>query len=248
METQTSQENKTEMLQKMLDAGVHLGHQKAKGNPKMKPYLFTTRQNIQIINVEKTLEQLEAAKTFLRECAAKGGVILCAATKVPGKMLIRNAAMEAGMPFVEERWLGGTFTNFPILFKRLEYFIGQEHKRKQGDFEKYPKKEQVLLVREIESLEKKMGGLKQLKKLPDALLVIDIEAHASAVREARKMNVPTVAIVDTNTDPTLVSYPIPANDRSALSVKLLLGELVVAIKEGKMRAPVTPEPAIKHQG
>jgi len=247
MEIQASQQNKTELLQKMLDAGVHLGHQKAKGNPKMKPYLFTTRQNVQIINVEKTLEHLEAAKAFLRECAAKGGVVLFAATKIPGKLIIRNAAHEVGMPFVEERWLGGTFTNFPILFKRLEYFIGQEQKKKQGGFDKYPKKEQVLLSREIESLEKKMGGLKQMKKLPEALLIIDIEAHASAVREARKMGVPTVAIVDTNTDPTLVTYPIPANDRAALSVKLLLGELVAAVKEGKAKAPISESTSLEQK-
>ncbi|MBI1755315.1 30S ribosomal protein S2 [Candidatus Azambacteria bacterium] len=238
METQTSSANRTGMLQKMLEVGTHLGHKKSKGHPKMKPYLFATRQNIQIINVEKTLEKLQEAKAFLREVASKGGVVLFAATKVPGKLLIKDAAMEAGMPFVQNRWLGGTFTNFPILLKRLEYFIGQEHKRKQGAFEKYPKKEQVLLVREIESLEKKMGGLKQLKKLPDALIVVDIDEHISAVREAKKMNVATIAISGTNTDPTKVTYPIPANNRSALSVSLLLNELVSAINEGRQKTEI----------
>lgn len=235
METKALQSNRTDILQKMVEAGVHFGFKKSKGHPKMRPYLFTTRQSVQIINVEKTLEKLDEAKAFLSEVSGRGGVILFVATKVPGKLLVRNAAMDAGMPFVEERWLGGTLTNFPIVSKRLEYFLSQEQKRKQGEFEKYPKKEQVLLVREIESLEKKMGGLKQLKKLPDALVIVDIEAHSSAVQEAKKMGVPTVAISNTNADPTLVTYPIPANDKSTLSVSLLLNELVLAVKEGKLK-------------
>ena len=226
------------MLQKMLEAGVHVGHQKSKGHPKMKPYVFTTRQSIQIINVEKTLEKLQEAKEFLKGVAAKGGVVLFVATKVPGKMLVKNAAAEAGMPWVQVRWLGGTLTNFPIFLKRLEYFLGQEQKQSKGEFDKYPKKEQVLFARELASLETKMGGLKSLKKLPDALIVVDIGEHFSAVREARKMGVPVVAISDTNADPTLVSHPVPANDRSILSVSLILNELVSALKEGKAKAEV----------
>ncbi len=227
-----------EILQRMLSAGVHLGHKKSKGHPKMKPYLFTTRQSVQIINVEKTLEKLEEAKAFLREVASRGGVALFAATKIPGKLLIKNVATEIGMPFVQERWLGGTFTNFPILSKRLEYFIGQERLRAQGEFEKYPKKEQVLLVREIESLERKMGGLKLLKKLPDVLILVDIDGHDAAVREAHKMGVPLIAISNTNANPLRAAYPIPANDKSALSVGLLLSELAGAIKEGVQSASV----------
>lgn len=222
-----------ETLQKMIEAGVHIGHKKAKGHPKMKPYLFTTRQGVQIINVEKTLEKLEEAAAFLKNIASKNGTIVFVATRVPGKLLIKNAAMEAGMPYVVERWLGGTLTNFSNLSKRLQYFIDQETKQSKGELAKYSKKEQLLMSREIESLEKKMGGIKMLKKKPDALVIVDIGEHVSAVREAKKMGVPVVAITDTNTNPALVTYPIPANDKSVKSVAMILDYLVAAVKEGR---------------
>ena len=222
-----------EMLQKMVEAGVHIGHKKEKGHPKMKPYLFATRQGVQIINVEKTLEKLKEAAEFLKSIAAKNGVIVFVATRVPGKLLIQNAATQAGMPYVVERWLGGTLTNFLMLQKRLDYFLSQEDKKKKGELVKYSKKEQLLMAREIESLEKKMGGIKALKKKPDALVIIDIDEHISAVREAKKMGVPVVAITDTNTNPALVTYPIPANDKSIKSLTVILDRLVSAVKEGK---------------
>lgn len=230
-----------ETLQKMVEAGVHVGHKKEKGHPKMKPYLFATRQGVQIINVEKTLEKLEAAAEFLKGVAARNGVIVFVATRVPGKLLIQNAATEAGMPYVVERWLGGTLTNFSNLSKRLQYFIDQETKQGKGELAKYSKKEQLLMSREIESLEKKMGGIKALKKKPDALVLIDIDEHIAAVREAKKMGVPVVAITDTNTNPTLVAYPIPANDKSTKSLAVILDRLVSAVKEGKTMVRQTAE-------
>lgn len=230
-----------EMLQKMVEAGVHIGHKKEKGHPKMKPYLFATRQGIQIINVEKTLEKLEEAAAFLRNVAAKNGVIVFVSTRVPGKLLIQNAATEAGMSYVVERWLGGTLTNFPNLSKRLEFFLSQESKKSKGELAKYSKKEQLLMTREIESLEKKMGGIKALKKKPDALVIIDIDEHISAVREAKKMGVPVVAITDTNTNPALVAYPIPANDKSIKALAVILDYLVAAVKEGKAAVRVSAE-------
>lgn len=237
METPTTQQNgKFGMHQKLLEAGAHIGHQKSRGHPKMKPYLFAVRQGVQIINVEKTADRLEEAKLFLRELVSRGGTVLCVATKVPGKLFIKQAAVETGMPYVTERWLGGTFTNFPVILKRLEYFLSQESKKKQGEWEKYPKKERVLFERELETFEKKMGGLRSLKKVPDALLVVDIADHIAAIRESKKSKVPVVAISDTNTDPTMVTYPIPANDRSGPAVKLILEELTSAMKEGKRKA------------
>ncbi len=230
-----------EMLLKMIEAGVHIGHKKAKGHPKMKPYLFATRQGVQIINVEKTLERLEEAAEFLKNIASKNGVIVFVATRVPGKLLIQNAAAEAGMPYVVERWLGGTLTNFSNLSKRLNYFIDQETKQSKGELAKYSKKEQLLMAREIESLEKKMGGIKTLKKKPDALVIIDIDEHISAVREAKKMGVPVVAITDTNTNPTLVAYPIPANDKSIKSLTVILDRLVAAVKEGNAAVRASAE-------
>jgi len=229
----------TDMLQKMLDAGVHFGHKTAKGHPKMKPYVLATRQNVQIINVEKTLAKLEEAAAFLKDVASSGGVILLVGTKVPGKLLIESAAKDINMPYVSERWLGGTFTNFPVLSKRLEYFLSQEAKKKQGELDKYSKKEQAVLNRELESFERKLGGIKTLKKLPNAMLVIDIGDHKAGVLEAIKMKVPVVAISDTNTDPTMATYPIPANDKSISSLSFILNHLVAAIKEGQVKASTT---------
>ncbi|MCR4322617.1 MAG: 30S ribosomal protein S2 [Candidatus Azambacteria bacterium] len=238
-----------ETLQKMVEAGVHIGHKKAKGHPKMKPFLFGIRQGVQIINVEKTLEKLEEAAEFLKKTAAKGGVIIFVATRVPGKLLIQKAATDAGSLYVVERWIGGTLTNFPNLSKRLQYFLEQEEKKGKGELVKYSKKEQLLMSREIETLEKKMGGIKTLKKKPDALVVIDIDEHLSAVREATKMGVPVVAITDTNTNPTLVAYPIPANDKSVKSLTMILDRLVSAVKEGKAEirqpAEVTTEKQVQ---
>lgn len=234
-----------ETLQRMVEAGVHIGHKKAKGHPKMKKYLFATRQGVQIINVEKTLEKLEAAAEFLKNIASKNGIVVFVATRVPGKLLIQNAATEAGMPYVVERWLGGTLTNFPNLLKRLEFFLSQESKKSKGELVKYSKKEQLIMSREIEALEKKMGGIKMLKKKPDALVIIDIDEHMAAVREAKKTGIPVVAITDTNTNPALVTYPIPANDKSTKSLALILDQLVSAVKDGKAAARVPAEQLVE---
>lgn len=223
----------TEILQKMVEAGVHIGHRKSRTHPKMKPFLLSTRQNVQIINVEKTLEKLKSAADFLKNVSAQNGIILFVATKMPAKTIIKETAQKAGMPYVSERWLGGTITNFDIISKRLGYFLKQEEDRDKGEWNKYTKREQLLKERELADLEKKMGGLKKLKAIPNVLVIVDIGEHDGAVREARKAGVPVVAITDTNTDPTLIDYPIPANDRSLKSVKLLLDELVSAIIEGK---------------
>ena len=222
-----------EMLQKMIDAGVHLGHRKSKGHPKMKPYLFGIRQNVQIINVEKTLQKMQEAAAFLKEVAGRNGTILFVSTKMPAKPFTKEFAQRLSIPYVSERWLGGTLTNFPVISKRLEYFLSQEAQKAKGELEKYTKKEQLMIDRELEDLEKKMGGLKTLKQLPNALIMVDIEEHSTALREAIRMGVPTVAITDTNTDPTLVNFPIPANDKSGKSVRFILDYLAAAIEEGK---------------
>ncbi|MEK7519876.1 MAG: 30S ribosomal protein S2 [Patescibacteria group bacterium] len=227
------------MLQKLLDAGAHVGHSKAKGHPKMKPYILTTRQNIQIINVGKTAEKMEEAAAFLESVIAANGVILFVGTKVPAKLLVRDIGVELEMPHVTERWLGGTLTNFSVIQKRLEHFADQLAQKAQGNFEKYSKKEQAVLNQELDRLEQKMGGLRgTLKRIPDALFVVDIAEHISAVREARAKNVPIVAISDTNTDPSLVDYPIPANDRSMMSLKVVLDYCAQAMRRAQEKAKV----------
>lgn len=241
-QAETTSGSHAEMLQRMLDAGVHVGHSKSKGHPKMKQYVFMNRQNIQIINVEKTLEKLKEASVFLSNVIARGGVVLFVATKMPAKLPVKEMAEALHMPWVSERWLGGTLTNFSILSKRLEYFIAQELKKSKGEFEKYSKKEQTVFAEELAALERKMGGMKTLKKIPDALFIVDIAEHISAVREARRVGVPVVAISDTNTDPSLVSYPIPANDKSMPSLRFITEYLTPILQESKKKQAVSAPP------
>ncbi len=231
--TNKTQAQNTELLQQMFNAGVHVGHKKEKGHPKMKPYILTTRQNVQIINVERTAEKLEEAAEFLKGIASRGGVIVIVSTKMPGKSLVKAFAEKIGMPYVYERWLGGTLTNYSVLASRLEFFLSQEIKMGKGDFAKKTKKEQLLITRDIERLERKMGGMRMVKKIPDALIIVDIAEHLSAVREAKRMGIPVVAIADTNTDPTSVTHPIPGNDKSAISISFIFEYLGKAIIEGK---------------
>jgi small subunit ribosomal protein S2 len=220
------------VLKEMLDAGVHIGHSKSKGHPKMKPYIFMTRQGVQIINVEKTAQKLQEAADFLKDTASRGGIILFVATTMPAKPVVKEAASALSMPYVSERWLGGTLTNFKSLSKRLEYFIKQEDKKAKGEFAKYSKKEQAMFAKELEDLEVKMGGIKNLKKHPDVIFLVDIDEHKTTIKEAKANNIPIVALSDTNTDPSLVNYIIPANDRSVKSISIVLNGIQKAVKDG----------------
>lgn len=220
-----------EMLQKLLDAGAHLGHKKSKGHPKMKPYIFTTRQGVQIINIEKTAVKIQEAGEFLRQIISGGGTVLFVATTIPAKFIVKKIAEEINMPYVSERWLGGTLTNFKVISKRLEYFISQEQKMAKGEFAKYSKKEQADIKKEIEDLKNKMGGIKSLKQLPNALFIVDMEEHKAAVKEAGFVGAPIVAICDTNNDPSLAQFSIPASDKSVKSLQLVMDALKNIIKE-----------------
>lgn len=220
-----------EMLQKLLDAGAHLGHKKSKGHPKMKPYVFTIRQGVQIINIEKTAKKLQEAGDFLKQTISGGGTVLFVATTIPAKFIVKKIAEDLNMPYVSERWLGGALTNFKVISKRLEYFINQEQKMAKGEFAKYSKKEQADIKKEIEDLKNKMGGIKSLKRLPDALFIVDTDEHKAAVREAGFVNIPIIAICDTNNDPTLAQYPIPANDKASKSIQFIMDSLMNIIKE-----------------
>ncbi len=220
--------------EEMIKAGVHLGHKKSKWNPKMSPFILKQKNGVHLINVDKTSAKLEEALTFLVETVKAGGEILFVGTKSPVKKLIKQLAEELNMPYVTERWLGGTLTNAKTIFKRLEYFRNLEAKKSSpAEWGKYTKKERVDMEKELAKLEHKVGGLKKLEKLPAAIFIVGVKEANVAVKEALAKKVPLVAICDTNADPTEIDYPIPANDDSLSSVRLILDKVKEAINGAK---------------
>jgi small subunit ribosomal protein S2 len=231
----TKEEKKTIVseatAQEMLEANVHFGHKKSNWNPKMKSYVHGTKGNIYIIDLEKTMEQLEKAINFLKEIKKNNGKILFAETRPQGQTIIEETAKDLRMPYVVARWIGGLLTNFKNLRKRVEYFIDLEKRKNEGDLKKYTKKEQLDFDREIEKLKKRFEGVRELDKLPEAVFVLSIKAQMTVIREAQKKNIPIVALADTDCDPTLVDYPIPANDESISSIKYIMAKIQEALKE-----------------
>ena len=223
-------------VEEMAEAGLHFGHKTSKVHPKMLPYIFGTRNTIHLIDLEKTKEKLAEALRFIKNLVSEGKTILFVGTKVQINDLVEKLAKECDLPYVKERWLGGTFTNFPVIRKRVEHFLDLEKRKKEGDFEKYTKKERLKLERELENLEKKFGGIRNLEKLPEAVFVCDMVKDKLAIKEARRKGVKVIAIADTNADPTLADYPIPANDDAISSVKYILEkvkEVILKAKKGK---------------
>jgi len=210
-------------LEEMLKAGAHFGHRTSRWNAKMESYIFTARNNVHIIDLEKTRQKLAEALKFIQEIKKKKGVILFVGTKVAAREITRQSAEKCRMPYVNERWLGGTLTNFKIISQRLEYFCDLEEKRKKGELKKYTKKEQHQFGVELQKLEKQFGGIKKMTKLPEALLVVDTQKEKLAVKEARMKNIPVIGLCDTNADPSIIDYPIPVNDDAITSLKLILG-------------------------
>lgn len=217
-------------LEEMLKAGVHFGHRTSRKNPKMDPYIYTSRSNVHILDLEQSREMLKQALEFLSELKEKKGIIVFVGTKVSAKEITHDSAKEAKMPYVTERWIGGTLTNFKVISNRLEYYRDLEKKKETGELKKYTKKEQHDFGVELQKLGRQFGGIKNLTKVPDALLVVDIYKEKSAVREAKMKNIPVVGLCDTNADPSLVNYPIPANDDAISSLKLILSTVVKALK------------------
>ncbi|MBI4280956.1 30S ribosomal protein S2 [Candidatus Uhrbacteria bacterium] len=220
-------------LLELLKVGAHFGHSASRWHPKMEPYLFGTRNNVHIINLEKTLEALEQATAYVRELVAGGGAIIFVGTKTQAQEIAKRYAVEGGMPFVVRRWLGGTLTNFQEMRRRVKYFLDLKHKKDSGELQKYTKKEQLLFGREIEDLEEKFGGVSGLERLPNALFVIDVRHEETAVREAAQTGVKVVAICDSNIDPTDIEYCIPGNDDAVKSIELFTRLIAEAVKEGK---------------
>ena len=220
-------------LVEMLQSGMHFGHGASHWHPKMKPYIFGERNGIHIIDLEKTQVQLDAALNTLKEIASRGGIILFVGTKIQAKSIVEKYAEACGMPYVTQRWLGGTLTNFQQLKETLKRLKMLKDQREKGELKKYTKKEQLLLSREIEEMEVKIGGIQHLTKIPDAIFVIDVRTEKTAVKEAQVTKTKVVAVCDTNVNPTGVDAVIPANDDAVKSIELVCKLACEAIKEGK---------------
>ncbi|WP_277288064.1 30S ribosomal protein S2 [Veillonella montpellierensis] len=220
-------------MKQLLEAGVHFGHQTRRWNPKMAKYIFTERNGIYIIDLAKTVKKVEEAYAFLRDVAANGDVVLFVGTKKQAQESIKDEAIRANMFYVNERWLGGMLTNFKTIETRIKRLKELETMAENGTFEVLPKKEVIGLRHEMEKLEKYLGGIKDMPKMPGALLVIDPKKERIAIAEAKKLGIPVVATVDTNCDPDEVDFPIPANDDAIRAVKLLAGKMTDAILEGR---------------
>lgn len=220
-------------MKQLLEAGVHFGHQTRRWNPKMARFIFTERNGIYIIDLQKTVKKVEEAYAFLREVAASGQPVLFVGTKKQAQNSIKEEALRCNMFYVNERWLGGMLTNFRTIQTRVARLKELEAMFAEGTTSQYTKKEVILMRRELEKLEKNLGGIKDMKKLPGAIFIIDSKKEEIAVSEARKLHIPVIATVDTNCDPDLIDYPIPANDDAIRAVKLLTGKMADAVLEGR---------------
>ncbi len=229
-------------MKQLLEAGVHFGHQTRRWNPKMAKYIFTERNGIYIIDLQKTVRKLDEAYNFVRDLSAQGGSVLFVGTKKQAQESIREEAERCGMHYVNARWLGGMLTNFRTIRHRIDRMEQLKKMREDGTFDLLPKKEVVKLELEIEKLEKFLGGVKDMNQLPQALFIVDPRKERIAVSEARKLNIPIVAIVDTNCDPDEIDYVIPGNDDAIRAVKLIAGAMADAVLEGR-QGEQTEEPS-----
>ena len=219
-------------MKQLLEAGVHFGHQTRRWNPKMDRYIFTERNGIYIIDLQKTVKKVEEAYNFVRELAANGGKMLFVGTKKQAQEAVQEEADRTGHYYINQRWLGGTLTNFSTIKKRTARLAELQRMEQDGTFDVLPKKEVIVLRKEMDRLQKFLGGISHMNELPDALFVIDPRKERIAVAEARKLGIPIVAIVDTNCDPDEIDYVIPGNDDAIRAVKLLTAKMADALVEG----------------
>ena len=220
-------------MRQMLEAGVHFGHQTRKWNPKMKRFIFGERNGIYIIDLDQTLQRVEAAYNFIRDLSAKGGTVLFIGTKKQAQDPVREYADKSGQPYINERWLGGMLTNFETISKRVAKMQEYERMRTTGEFEAMPKKEALLLSRELEKLQRNLGGIRGMGKRPDAVFILDTKKEHIAVTEANKLHIPVIAVVDTNVDPDVIQYPIPGNDDAIRANALMCHVVAEAVLEGR---------------
>jgi small subunit ribosomal protein S2 len=235
-------------MKQLLEAGVHFGHQTRRWNPKMAKYIFTERNGIYIVDLQKTVKKMDEAYNFVRELSADGRMLLFVGTKKQAQESIREESGRCGMPYVDARWLGGMLTNFRTIRRRIERMEQLKRMREDGTFDMLPKKEVIKLELEIEKLEKFLGGVKNMDHLPGALFIVDPRKERIAVAEARKLHIPIVAIVDTNCDPDEIDYVIPGNDDAIRAVRLISSTMADAILEGRQGEQMEDEPASDEAG
>ena len=220
-------------MKSLLESGVHFGHRTHKWHPAMKPYIFTERNGIHIIDLQKTVKALEQSYNLVRDAVAAGNSVLFIGTKRQAQETIREEAIRAGMPYVTERWLGGMLTNWRTIRQRVNELDRLERMRDKGDFERITKKEALLLSRKIERLDTLLGGIRNMTRLPEMVFVVDVRREETAIHEANLLNIPVIALVDTNCDPQNVDYVIPSNDDAIRAIKLLVGKMADAAVEGR---------------
>ncbi len=223
-------------IKELLESGAHFGHQTSRWHPRMKPYIFTKRDGIHIIDLQQTAAMLEKAREFVREVAAGGGDILFVGTKKQASDTIREEAERCGMYYVNQRWIGGSLTNFETIQSRIDYLVRLEDQQARGGFSNLPKKEAMKIEEQITRLNQQMGGFKEMTSLPATLFIVDTLKENIAIAEAKRVGIPIVAVVDTNSDPTNIDYPIPANDDAIRAIKLLCGKIADSVLEGKAEA------------
>jgi small subunit ribosomal protein S2 len=223
-------------IEEMFKNGVHFGHHKSRKNPKMDEFIFGTRNSINILDLQKTSQKLKTALDFITQAVSEGKEILFIGTKKQAKRLVESAAKRCEVPYVSERWLGGTFTNFSVISKRTRYLREGQEKMKKGGYAHYTKFEQMKIAEELSRLEKKMGGIKNMMRVPDAIFALSVIDDNLAIKEAWVKKIPVVALIDTNTDPCGIDYPIPANEDAVSAIALMLAYVSKAVMDGKEKA------------
>jgi len=223
-------------LEILLKAGCHFGHQSRRWHPKMKPYLYDVRQGVHIFDLVKTKKNLEEALDFVRDVTTKGGIVLLVGTKRQARAIVAEEAKKAGLPYINSRWLGGFLTNWEKINKNIRKLVENKEAREKGEFKKYTKKEQLLIDRDINRLEKFYGGLVALEKVPEAIFVVDAKKEEVAVKEAKKKGIAVVGMIDSNSNPDLVDWIIPSNDDAVAAIKLIVSLVAEAASEGKSLA------------
>lgn len=232
-------------LMDMLQSGVHFGHQKSRRNPKMESYIYTTRGGISIIDLEKTAEKLQEAFDYVVDLTSKGGTVLFVSTKKQAAESMKKLAEEAGMPHITSRWLGGTFTNFETVHRRIKKYRELQEQKENGELEKYTKREQLQIQRDMEKMERDFGGIITIDRVPDAIFVVGVQKEEIAIQEANRRGITVIGLADTNCDPKGIDYLIPSNDDAVKSIELI-GEIIKeAVLEGKKHVNAVKEADVK---